>query len=81
MHFSSPKSATSFRAHNRWIEPFRFYDFLKVIAPFYDSVDIMLECKGKELALQKLSHVLRFLPSIHRFTDGIFDFTNKDCEK
>lgn len=81
MHFSSPKNEHNFRAHNMWIEPVQFYEFLKRIAPFYPSIDIMLECKGKELALQKLSHILRFLPNILRLSDGIFDFINKDCEK
>lgn len=59
IHFSSPKSMKEKRAHSTYLSYTGFEKFLKIIAPFEQDVDIMLECKGKDEALFRLVRQLK----------------------
>ena len=58
MHFSSPKDrdleSKVDRKHADFIDPIDFINFLEVLKIFDKDVDIMLECKEKDIALFKL---------------------------
>ena len=58
MHFSSPKDrdleGKVDRKHADFIDPIDFINFLEVLKIFDKDVDIMLECKEKDIALFKL---------------------------
>lgn len=60
MHFSSPKSRKEKRAHHTVINAHKFTSFLSLLAFHQTDIDIMLECKGKEESLFRLSRQLRF---------------------
>ncbi len=63
IHFSSPKNKTKkeFRSHSAYIDGAAFVTFLKVLKPFDQDVDIMLEAKEKDRALFDLVRQLRYL--------------------
>ena len=54
LHFSSPKTGEKDRKHADFINPNDFVNFLENIKTFNTDIDIMLECKEKDLALFKL---------------------------
>ena len=58
MHFSSPKDrdleGKVDRKHADFIDPIDFINFLEVLKIFDKDIDIMLECKEKDIALFKL---------------------------
>ena len=58
MHFSSPKDrdleGKVDRKHAGFIDPIDFINFLEVLKIFDKDIDIMLECKEKDIALFKL---------------------------
>ncbi len=60
MHFSSPKSQKEKRAHNIIIDAHKFISFLEILSIYNTDVDIMLECKGKDESLFRLSRQLHF---------------------
>lgn len=60
MHFSSPKNRKEKRAHHLVIDAHKFIKFLTLLKPFETDIDIMLECKGKDESLFRLSRQLRF---------------------
>lgn len=60
MHFSSPKGRKEKRAHSIVIDAHKFISFLELLSFYHTDVDIMLECKGKDEALFRLSRQLRF---------------------
>jgi len=62
MHFSSPKNNTKkdFRSHNDNINAFDFIQFLEKIKKYNKNIDIMLECKEKDIALFKLTRELKY---------------------
>lgn len=60
MHFSSPKSKKEKRTHDYFINYKEFIKFLNLIKIFNTDIDIMLESKGKDLALFKLLKQLKF---------------------
>lgn len=55
LHFSSPRNGEKDRKHSDFINPKDFVYFLENIKPFNTDIDIMLECKEKDLALFKLT--------------------------
>lgn len=60
MHFSSPKSPKEKRSHSVYLSYHGFLKFLNLITPYFEEVDIMLECKGKDEALFRLIRQLKF---------------------
>ena len=60
MHFSSPKNLKEKRSHAEYIDVNEFIKFLEILKPFNRDIDIMLECKGKDMALFKLVRELRY---------------------
>ncbi len=54
MHFSSPKSKKERRSHSNYINYQDFITFLDIISTLHSDIDIMLECKAKDLALFRL---------------------------
>ena len=59
MHFSSPKNKKEFRNHSTYIICSDFIEFLEIIEKFDTDIDIMLECKGKDEALFRLTRQLK----------------------
>lgn len=68
MHYSSPKSKKEFRTHNEYINSEEFILFLKLLKEYNKDVDIMLEAKGKDLALVKLIYELKYKEN-YKFID------------
>ena len=60
MHFSSPKSKKEKRAHNIIIDAHKFISFLELLSIYNQDIDIMLECKGKDESLFRLSRQIHF---------------------
>ncbi|MBS5937639.1 UV DNA damage repair endonuclease UvsE [Clostridium sp.] len=58
MHFSSPKDISLVdkvdKKHSDFINPVDFIEFIEKLRPYKRDVDIMLECKEKDVALFKL---------------------------
>ncbi|MBR2833168.1 MAG: UV DNA damage repair endonuclease UvsE [Bacilli bacterium] len=54
MHFSSPKNKKNSRSHSYYIDSNEFINFLELLKEYDRNIDIMLECKGKDMALFKL---------------------------
>lgn len=58
MHFSSPRDTTLNdkvdKKHSDFINPYDFINFLEILKIFNRDIDIMLECKEKDVALFKL---------------------------
>lgn len=73
IHFSSPNSSKERRSHSTYINLKDFLKFLDVIKPFNQDVDIMLECKGKDEALFRLSRQLREIPYIKFIDNSTFE--------
>ena len=73
IHFSSPKSNKEKRSHSTYINLKDFLKFLNLIKQFNQDVDIMLECKGKDEALFRLSRQLREIPYIKYIDNGTFE--------
>lgn len=73
IHFSSPKSQKEKRTHSTYISLKGFIKFLNIIKEFNQDVDIMLECKGKDEALFRLSKQLRMLPNIKYIDTSTFE--------
>lgn len=68
MHYSSPKSKKEFRTHNEYIESENFILFLNLLKEYNKDIDIMLEAKGKDLALVKLVYELKYKEN-YKFID------------
>jgi len=73
IHFSSPKSPTSFRSHADDIDLQEFIDFLKVAKTTEKNFDVMLEAKNKDAALLKLSEQLSGVRGIKRINEAEFE--------
>lgn len=72
MHFSSPKNKKEFRSHSDFIDYKAFLKFIKILEPFNQDVDIMLECKAKEEALFRLSRQLMYRDGIKTLNRSTF---------
>ncbi len=66
MHFSSPKSKKEFRSHGDYINSSDFIRFIDILKKYDIDTDIMIEAKGKDMALVKLMYELKSL------TDYVF---------
>lgn len=72
MHYSSPKSKKEKRNHNEYISSDDFIKFIKFLKRYNKDVDIMLEAKGKDLALVKLVYELKFKENYHFIDESSF---------
>lgn len=72
MHFSSPKSQKEKRAHSAVIDVHKFISFLNLLAPYQTDIDIMLECKGKDESLFRLSRQLQFYTNYQFLNNSTF---------
>ena len=61
MHFSSPKSKKEFRSHSEYVNSKDFINFVNMIRKYNIDTDIMIEAKGKDLALVKLMYEIKYL--------------------
>lgn len=59
IHFSSPKSRKDKRSHHNYIDEKEFIKFLDLLKKIDEDVDIMLECKMRDMALFKLVRQLK----------------------
>lgn len=69
LHFSSPRNGEKDRKHSDFIDPKDFVAFLENIKSFNTDIDIMLECKEKDLALFKLTTDIKELKSEYKWVD------------
>ncbi|WP_196001710.1 UV DNA damage repair endonuclease UvsE [Clostridium sp. 1001271B_151109_B4] len=69
LHFSSPKNGENDRKHADYINPNDFINFLENIKEFNTDIDIMLECKEKDLALFKLASDIKDLKPEYKWVD------------
>jgi len=72
MHYSTPKSKKEKRSHNEYINTDEFIKFIELLKKYNKDTDIMLEAKGKDLALIKLVMELKY--KNYKFIDE-FSFT------
>lgn len=68
MHYSSPKSKKEKRSHNEYIYSEEFINFIDILKEYNIDTDIMLEAKGKDLALVKLVYELKYKEN-YKFID------------
>jgi len=73
MHFSSPKNdnleGRVDRKHADFINPYDFIFFIEILKKFHKDVDIMLECKEKDVALFKLVDDIKEINSQYHWED------------
>lgn len=69
LHFSSPRNGQKDRKHSDFIDPKDFVAFLENIKSFNTDIDIMLECKEKDLALFKLTTDIKELKPEYKWVD------------
>lgn len=73
MHFSSPKNENLEgrvdRKHADFINPYDFISFIDTLKKFNKDVDIMLECKEKDVALFKLVNDIKEIKPEIRWND------------
>lgn len=69
IHFSSPRDHEKDRKHSDFINATDFVDFLENIKTFDTDIDIMLECKEKDLALFKLTDDIKELKPEYNWVD------------
>lgn len=60
MHYSTGKSKKEIRSHSDFIDCDEFISFLDVVKTMQCDIDIMLECKAKDIALFRLVRELKF---------------------
>ena len=73
IHFSSPKSKKDFRSHSVFIDYKSFVKMLNIFKKYTSSLDIMLECKGKDEALFLLSKKLTYTENIKFINNSTFE--------
>ena len=69
LHFSSPREGEKDRKHSDFINAKDFVIFLENIKHFNTDIDIMLECKEKDLALFKLTDDIKELKPEYNWVD------------
>lgn len=73
MHFSSPKDINLIdkvdKKHADFINPIDFINFIEVLKEFNRDVDIMLECKEKDVALFKLANDIKNITPNYKWID------------
>lgn len=69
LHFSSPREGERDRKHSDFINAYEFITFLENIKVFNTDIDIMLECKEKDLALFQLVNDIKNLKPNYKWLD------------
>lgn len=69
LHFSSPRDGEKDRKHSDFINANDFINFLENVKDFNTDIDIMLECKEKDLALFKLADDIKELKPEYEWID------------
>ena len=69
LHFSSPREGEKDRKHSDFINANDFITFLENIKLLNTDIDIMLECKEKDLALFKLADDIKELKPEYKWLD------------
>ena len=69
LHFSSPRDGEKDRKHSDFINANDFITFLENIKLLNTDIDIMLECKEKDLALFKLADDIKELKPEYKWID------------
>lgn len=69
LHFSSPRDGEKDRKHSDFINANDFINFLENVKDFNTDIDIMLECKEKDLALFKLVDDIKELKPEYEWID------------
>ena len=69
LHFSSPRNGEKDRKHSDFLDSKDFVAFLENIKSFNTDIDIMLECKEKDLALFKLTTDIKELKPEYKWVD------------
>ena len=74
VHFSSSKSKLKkdMRSHADYINVYDFIDFIELIKPYTERVDIMIEAKMKDEAMFRLIRQLRFVSNYTFIDDTTF---------
>ncbi|HEX2927261.1 MAG TPA: UV DNA damage repair endonuclease UvsE [Ruminiclostridium sp.] len=72
IHFSSPKNDREFRSHADYVNLSEFLDFIMMSKKVNRDIDIMLEAKMKDRALQQLSSELAGVTGITRLDKATF---------
>lgn len=60
MHFSSPKNKKEYRSHHEYVNADDFIEFLSILAPYQQDIDIMIEAKAKDEAMFRLIRELKY---------------------
>lgn len=69
LHFSSPRDGEKDRKHSDFINANNFISFIEKVKIFNTDIDIMLECKEKDLALFKLTNDIKELKPQYYWID------------
>ena len=69
LHFSSPKEGEKDRKHADFIHPGEFVEFIENAKRFDTDMDIMLECKEKDIALFQLVQDIKELKPEYNWID------------
>lgn len=74
MHFSSPKDRSLIdkvdKRHSDFIDAKDFITFIETLKGFNKDIDIMLECKEKDVALFKLVQDIKSIKPAYNWMDG-----------
>lgn len=74
MHFSSPKDRSLVdkvdKRHSDFINAKDFINFMEILKGFNKDIDIMLECKEKDVALFKLVEDIKSIKPEYKWIDG-----------
>lgn len=66
VHFSSPKSESAFRSHADYVSKEFVLPFLKMVKEINMDIDIMIEAKMKNLAMQRLVEEIASIRGVKR---------------
>ena len=69
LHFSSPREKEGDRKHSDYIYADDFVDFIDKVKIFNTDIDIMLECKEKDIALFQLVDDIKLLRPNYKWID------------
>lgn len=76
LHFSSPKEGEKDRKHSDFINTNDFISFINKAKAINKDIDIMLECKEKDVALIQLVKEIKEINSEYKWIDESSFFTN-----
>lgn len=70
IHFSSPREGERDRKHADFINANDFVQFLESIKVYNRDIDVMLECKEKDVALYKLAEDIKSIKPQYKWIDN-----------